>query len=45
MHSIEHVREYLENEIGEETLLKVYPLLFESGDDIFLEEARVQAKL
>ena len=38
MHSIEHVREYLETEIGEEKLLKVYPLLLEIGDDVFMEE-------
>jgi hypothetical protein len=38
MHSIEHVREYLESEIGEELLLKVYPKLLDVGDDVFLEE-------
>lgn len=38
MHSIEHVREYLESEIGEEVLLKIYPLLLDVGDDIFVEE-------
>lgn len=38
MHSIEHVREYLEQEIGEDILLKVYPRLLDIGDDIFSEE-------
>jgi hypothetical protein len=38
MHSIEHVREYLESEIGEDLLMKVYPRLLDVGDDIFLEE-------
>lgn len=38
MHSIEHVREYLENEIGEDKLLKAYPILLDVGDDVFLEE-------
>lgn len=38
MHSIEHVREYLESEIGEDLLLKVYPKLLDVGDDVFLEE-------
>lgn len=38
MHSIEHVREYLEGEIGEELLMKVYPRLLDVGDDVFLEE-------
>lgn len=38
MHSIEHVREYLEEEIGEETLMKVFPILLDFGDDIHLEE-------
>ena len=38
MHSIEHVREYLETEIGEEILLKVYPRLLDVGDDVFQDE-------
>ena len=38
MNSIEHVREYLEKEIGEDLLMKVYPLLLDVGDDVFLEE-------
>lgn len=38
MHSIEHVREYLEQEIGEDLLIKVYPRLLDVGDDIFVEE-------
>lgn len=38
MNSIEHVREFLEAEIGEETLIKVYPLLLDIGDDVFYEE-------
>jgi len=32
MYSIEYVREYLENEIGEDTLLKVYPILMDFSD-------------
>jgi hypothetical protein len=38
MHSIEHVREYLETAIGEEKLLKVYPKLLDVGDDVFMDE-------
>ncbi len=38
MHSIEHVRELLEREIGEESLMKIYPLLLDIGDDVFYEE-------
>lgn len=38
MNSIEHVREYLESEIGEDLLMKVYPRLLDVGDDIFLEQ-------
>ena len=38
MHSIENVREYLETEIGEEILLKVYPRLLDVGDDVFQDE-------
>lgn len=38
MNSIEHVREFLETEIGEEALIKVYPLLLDIGDDVFYEE-------
>jgi len=37
MHSIESVREYLENEIGEDLLMKVYPRLLDIDDDIFLK--------
>jgi hypothetical protein len=35
MHSIEAVRDYLEKEIGESKLMKIYPLLLDLGDDIF----------
>lgn len=38
MHSIEHVREYLEKELGDDLLMKVYPRLLDVGDDVFLEE-------
>jgi hypothetical protein len=37
MHSIENVREFLESEIGEELLLKVYPVLLDIGDDVFFD--------
>ena len=45
MHSIENVREYLESEIGEEKLLKVYPRLLDIGDDIFVEDNLLQEVL
>jgi hypothetical protein len=35
MHSIENVREFLEKEIGEDLVVKVYPMLLDIGDDIF----------
>ena len=38
MHSIENVREFLESEIGEELLLKVYPVLLDIGDDVFFDQ-------
>jgi hypothetical protein len=34
MTDIESVRDYLECELGEETLMKVYPILRDFGDDI-----------
>lgn len=34
MYGIEHVREYLEKEIGENTLMKVFPILLNSSDEI-----------
>lgn len=45
MHSIEHVREFLETEIGDEILMKVYPLLLEIGDNVFIEENLVHQAL
>jgi hypothetical protein len=38
MYSIEHTREFLEQELGERTLMKIYPVLLDFGDDIHLEE-------
>ena len=38
MQSIEHIREYLEQELGEETLMQAYPVLRDFGDDILFEE-------
>jgi hypothetical protein len=35
MNSIEKVREFLETEIGEQILLKIYPLLLDVGDAVF----------
>lgn len=35
MHSIEHIREYLEIQLGEDLLMQVYPLLLELGDEVF----------
>lgn len=38
MTDIESVRDYLENELGEETLMRVYPILRDFGDDILFVE-------
>lgn len=38
MYSIEHTREFLEQELGERTLMKIYPVLLDFGDDIHLDE-------
>ena len=38
MQSIEAVREFLEKEIGEDTVVKVYPMLLDIGDEIFQAE-------
>ena len=35
MHSIENVREFLEKEIGEDTVVTIYPMLLDIGDEIF----------
>ena len=35
MHSIENVREFLEKEIGEDTVVQIYPMLLDIGDEIF----------
>ena len=37
MNSIEHVREYLETCLGEDLLMKIYPILLDIGDDVFYE--------
>ena len=44
MHSIEHVREYLEKELGEEVLMKIYPILLDIGDDVFFDVEVVLCK-
>jgi hypothetical protein len=41
MVTIENVRAYLEKEIGEEKLLKAYPILLDFGEAILLEENTV----
>ena len=38
MQSIESVRQYLEVELGEECLMKAYPILVSFGDDILFED-------
>jgi hypothetical protein len=38
MHSIENVREYLEEELGDKLLMRLYPRLLDIGDDIFADE-------
>lgn len=36
--NVEQIREYLEDKLGEETMIKAYPVLQDFGDDIFFEE-------
>ena len=38
MHSIENVREYLEKELGEDVVVRVYPMLLNIGDEIFSQD-------
>jgi len=38
MHSIENVREYLEKELGEDVVVRVYPMLLDIGDEIFSQD-------
>ena len=39
MNSIEHVREYLETEIGEDKVVQIYPILLDIGDQVFQDDA------
>jgi len=36
--NVEQIREYLENKLGEDTMIRAYPILQDFGDDIFFEE-------
>jgi hypothetical protein len=38
MQSIEHVREFLEKSLGEDVLMKAYPILLSFGDEILFED-------
>lgn len=35
---MEHIRDYLETELGDEKVMKAYPILKELGDNILFEE-------
>lgn len=36
--SVERIKEYLESELGEETLIKLYPIIKSFGDDILFAD-------
>eukprot|EP00347_Sterkiella_histriomuscorum_P017105 403350648 len=42
--SVEHLRDYLETELGEEKIMKAYPILKEFGDNIFFQEKTDELK-